>query len=259
MSKITISEEKLNQLIYESIQESLEDEGLGRWLGNAYQWGRNKLANFRKDFEAGRRNQRLKNVNYDPLQYYADKYGQDYADRMRGMSAQNYANQRLNKMRNVWGVQDEPAAPEVGLQPNPDVAPQATGNGTGAAPAAAPAAAPSAPSPQAPTNNNQPSQNPTTRGNVKNKAQQMISKNANFLKQKGFTLQNGQWIYAQDGSNSPALNSQYPDIVQAAKSYNMAMKAAQGLYEQRIRKIVAESIKNMYNKVLKQNNKKARH
>ena len=47
MSKITISEEKLNQLIYESIQESLEDEGLGNWLGNAYQWARNKWNNFK--------------------------------------------------------------------------------------------------------------------------------------------------------------------------------------------------------------------
>ena len=151
------------------------------------------------------------------------------------------------------------------MQPNPDVAQPSFDDGSGTAPAATTAsptnatASPTTQAPKSPVNNNQPSQNSTTRGNVKNKAQQMISKNANFLKQKGFTLQNGQWIYTQDGSNSPALNSQYPDIVQAAKSYNMAMKAAQGLYEQRIRKIVTESIKNMYNKGLKQNNKKARH
>ena len=263
MSKITISEEKLNQLIYESIQESLEDEGLGNWLGNAYQWARNKWNNFKGDFNAGRNHQRYLNKDYDPYHYYdnADEFrnlgGRQYADYRYDLAAERNAAARQygpSRFRN-GGSQD---APQGGMQPNPDVAQPSFDNGSGTAPAA-PAAAPSAPAPQAPTNNNQPSQNPTTRGNVKNKAQQMISKNANFLKQKGFTLQNGQWIYAQDGSNSPALSSQYPDIVQAAKSYNMAMKAAQGLYEQRIRKIVAESIKKMYNKGLKQNNKKARH
>lgn len=231
MSKITISEEKLNQLIYESIQESLEDEGLGRWLGNAYQWARNKWNNFKGDFNAGRNYQRYKNKDYDPYHYYQN------GDEFRNLGGRQYGDYRydLTADRNANAKQYGPSvyknggpAPQGGPQPNPDIAPPA-------------------PAPQAPTNNNQPTQNPNTRANVQNKAQQMISKNANFLKQKGFTLQNGQWIYAQDGSNSPALNSQYPDIVQAAKSYNMAMKAAKGLYEQKIRKIVAESLKRMYN------------
>ena len=51
MSKMTISENRLHELIQESIygvlQEAQYDEGLGHWLGNLWQSAKNKWNNFK--------------------------------------------------------------------------------------------------------------------------------------------------------------------------------------------------------------------
>ena len=69
MAKMTISENRLQELIQEGIcevlQESQYDEGLGHWLGNAYQTMRNKWNNFKGDFNAGRNKARWENRDYD--------------------------------------------------------------------------------------------------------------------------------------------------------------------------------------------------
>lgn len=69
MAKMTISESRLHELIQESIYEVLQeaqyDEGLGHWLGNAFQTMKNKWNNFKGDFNAGRNKARWDNRNYD--------------------------------------------------------------------------------------------------------------------------------------------------------------------------------------------------
>ena len=61
MSKMVITESELNRLILESINEELEDEGwLSNFAGRAYEWGKNKFNNMRNDFNAGR-NQYMQN------------------------------------------------------------------------------------------------------------------------------------------------------------------------------------------------------
>ena len=90
MSKYVLSEERLQEIISEAINEAIEDEGLGRWLGNAYQWGRNKVNNFKGEFNAGRNNQRWQNRDFDPY------HGMKDADQMRNFNGDEYAQYRYN-------------------------------------------------------------------------------------------------------------------------------------------------------------------
>ena len=98
MSKNYISEERLRQLIQESITEVLmeneNDEGLGRFLGNAYQWAKNKWNNFKGDFNAARNYQRYKNRDYDPFEHYGDE-----ADEIRNFGGREYGAYRYNQAR----------------------------------------------------------------------------------------------------------------------------------------------------------------
>ena len=96
MAKMTISENRLQELIQESIcevlQESQYDEGLGHWLGNAYQTMRNKWNNFKGDFNAGRNKARWDNRDYDAFSYYGDD-----ADNFRNYGGYEYGADRYNK------------------------------------------------------------------------------------------------------------------------------------------------------------------
>lgn len=244
MNKITISEERLNQLINEAINEAIEDEGLGRWLGNAYQWGKNKWNNFRNEFNAGRNMQRYKNRDFDPY------HGIENADDMRNFDGRAYADYRydLTARRNNAATQYPPSQyRRTETQPSSDAtAPQSYPDSSAQA---APSSAPSAPTANVQPNNNR------NRQGVVNKSQAMIKKYSNFLTQKGFKLVNGQWVYAQDGSNSPALQSQYPDIVNAAKNYNIALKGAKGLYEGINESIIKEAVKQALEKYINENKK----
>jgi hypothetical protein len=268
MAKVVISEERLNRIIEESIietiNEAVEDEGLGHALGNAYQWARNKWNNFKGDFNAGRNYQRYQNVNYDPYSKYNN------GDEFRNLNGQEYATQRYNNTvtRNANARQwtRDKIGQDTQGQPAPQqqnqIEPTGNPNVTQTAPQAQPATAQTQSTAtqggtpkSAPNGNMKPGNNTNTRNNVVNKAQQILQQKSNFLKQKGFNLVNGQWIYTKDGSNSPALQSQYPDIVQAAKSYNMALKGARGMYEGKIK-----SLKKQLNEIKKSlnNNKKTR-
>ena len=96
MAKMTISENGLQELIQEGIcevlQESQYDEGLGHWLGNAYQTMRNKWNNFKGDFNAGRNKARWDNRDYDAFSYYGDD-----ADNFRNYGGYEYGADRYNK------------------------------------------------------------------------------------------------------------------------------------------------------------------
>ena len=99
MPKSQLSEEKMASLILEGTVEALEemsaDEGLGRFLGSATQWARNKLNNFKADFKAGQNAQRWYNRDYDP---YA-KYGEE-GENMRNFGGPEYGAYRYNKTVN---------------------------------------------------------------------------------------------------------------------------------------------------------------
>lgn len=96
MPKSQLTEEKLMSLVLEGTVEALEemstDEGLGRFLGSATQWARNKLNNFKADFKAGQNAQRWRNKDYDP---YA-KYGNE-GENMRNFNGPEYGAYRYNK------------------------------------------------------------------------------------------------------------------------------------------------------------------
>ena len=96
MAKMTISESRLHELIQESIYEVLQeaqyDEGLGHWLGNAFQTMKNKWNNFKGDFNAGRNKARWDNRNYDSFSYYGDD-----ADNFRNYGGYEYGADRYNK------------------------------------------------------------------------------------------------------------------------------------------------------------------
>ena len=96
MSKMTISENRLHELIQESIYEVLQeaqyDEGLGHWLGNLWQSAKNKWNNFKGDFEAGKHNAWYNNRDYDSFGYYGDK-----ADDIRNFGGPEYAADRYNR------------------------------------------------------------------------------------------------------------------------------------------------------------------
>ena len=242
MAKVIISEERLNTIIEEAITEVMIEEGfLGNmWngikngaqrvknfvsdhgglagaAGALYQRARNGINNAAKNFEFGRASERAKNQDYDPLQNYVQKYGTDFAQKMVNNLGGKYAQNRYNKMSDVRQGKTIP-----GANTDPDE----------------PTANPVVQAANAPQQNKLNfGGNQQTKQNVVNQAQNILKKQSQFLKSKGFSLVNGQWIYTKDGSNSPALQSQYPDIVRAAKSYNMAAKGANGMYEAKIKEL----------------------
>ena len=267
MNKIQISEERLNQLIYESLAEVIEESWVGdKWnnlksgvsnayqnfkqnggmagaLGRAYQGVRNGIANAKKDFEFGRAAARARNVDYDPLKGYVEKYGPEFAQKMVDNLGSKYGEKKKNKMTNVRQgktipMTDEPMViPDLqqaqnGEQPLQNGGQQGQGQNGG----------------QQGKTGQQQGQGGNGQ-NVQNKAQGLVKKYSTFLKQKGFDLVNGQWVYTKDGSNSPALQSQYPDILKAANGYNVAMRGAKKLYEEKIREAVKNSLKEYLNEV----------
>lgn len=95
MSKMIISENRLQELLQESIYEVLmeneNDEGFGHWLGQTYQGIKNKWNNFKKDIEAGRNKARFDNKDYNGYSYYGDKENE-----LRRMSHGGYGDYRYN-------------------------------------------------------------------------------------------------------------------------------------------------------------------
>ena len=136
MAKMTISENRLQELINESICEILEegqyDESFGHWLGNRFQTARNKVRNFVNDFKAGQNDAREQNKDYNPYSIYGDR--EDAVRRMGNGAYPNYrydletrrnqkargetqnSTQDVQQMQNNNGVQPHPALAQQ--QPN---------------------------------------------------------------------------------------------------------------------------------------------
>lgn len=92
MAKMIISENRLQELIQESICEVLQEaqynEGFGHWLGNKFQTARNKVRNFVNDFKAGQNDAREQNKDYNPYSIYGDR--EDAVRRMGNGAYPNY-------------------------------------------------------------------------------------------------------------------------------------------------------------------------
>lgn len=136
MAKMIISENRLQELIQESIYEILEegqyDESFGHWLGNRFQTARNKVRNFVNDFKAGQNDAREQNKDYNPYSIYGDR--EDAVRRMGNGAYPNYrydletrrnqkargetqnSTQDVQQMQNNNGVQPHPALAQQ--QPN---------------------------------------------------------------------------------------------------------------------------------------------
>ena len=133
MAKMTISENRLQELIQESIYEILEegqyDESFGHWLGNKFQTARNKVRNFVNDFKAGQNDAREQNKDYNPYSIYGDR--EDAVRRMGNGAYPNYRydletrrNQRARGelQNNTQGGQQ--TQDNNGVQPHPALAQQ---------------------------------------------------------------------------------------------------------------------------------------
>jgi hypothetical protein len=99
MKKNILTEEKLKKIINESVIEYLIennfDEGIGHKLGSLWQKGLNKFNNFKKDWEAGRRVERGKNLDYDGFK--SGGYDEETINNVRSLTANAYRNERNNK------------------------------------------------------------------------------------------------------------------------------------------------------------------
>lgn len=133
MAKMTISENRLQELINESIYEVLQEaqynEGFGHWLGNKFQTARNKVRNFVNDFKAGQNDAREQNKDYNPYSIYGDR--EDAVRRMGNGAYPNYRydletrrNQRARgeMQNNTQGGQQ--TQDNNGIQPHPALAQQ---------------------------------------------------------------------------------------------------------------------------------------
>lgn len=132
-----VTEEKLNKLIKEAFAEVILEAGgierLARKGGEFYQWLLNKKNNVKGSWEAGRRKERMRNLDYDPYGVYGDD-----ADKIRNLDAARYSAARYNKavernanaqqypyQKNKKGVPKENGTPEkttpMAVEPNPDL------------------------------------------------------------------------------------------------------------------------------------------
>ena len=95
MKKVGIKEERLEELIKESIYEILAEnesfENIGHWLGRGYQGMKNMWNNFKNDFEAGVKKGKYDNRDYDSFANYGDN-----ADNVRNFNSQN-SNQKAQQ------------------------------------------------------------------------------------------------------------------------------------------------------------------
>lgn len=134
MSKRVISESQLHDIIKESIYEAMQDEGIGHWLGNAYQTVRNKWNNFKRDINAGRNQARYNNRDYDEYETYGpdgDNF-RNFGGNEYGAHRWNVINQRAQNARQ-WPTERDPW---YTTQNNNNVAPDnQTGNGGSTPPA----------------------------------------------------------------------------------------------------------------------------
>ena len=137
MSKMVISEERLQELVRESIYEVLNenefDERFGHWLGQIYQGARNRWNNFKKDFNAGRDKARFDNKDYNAYSHYGDNESE-----LRKMSHGGYGDYRYNlekernnaaKGQNVTNDTPETQTPNNDTQPHPSLVKQQQSNG----------------------------------------------------------------------------------------------------------------------------------
>lgn len=304
MGKVIISESRLKELVAESLEEvlmeSMEDEGAlgdfarnawngiksgaqavgnaaqkaGQWVkdngglaglaGQAYQGARNTVANAKKNFEAGRLKQRAKNVDFNPMTSYENRYGEEFADKMRAQRGDNYGQNRYDTMVKAWGgdgnkngEQSQSTVPANGntdpmpLPQNTSAQNAQTQNGGGQAPE------------QQAQGNAQQGQSPY----LMKKNAALILQNAGFT----FDKKSKQWMNA---NGVPATKSRSKNVQNSLQQFQNASNAisqqaaakkqqttspqaqepatvqAGDMNEARINQIVSESIKHVLNEKL---------
>lgn len=122
MGRMVISENRLQELIKESIYEVLAegqyDEGFGHWLGSKFQNIRNKYNNFVNDFRAGQNDARERNKDYNPYGIYGDR--EDDVRRMGGGAYPDYR-YNLEKSRNQRARGEHTTSDPIEPTPNSGV------------------------------------------------------------------------------------------------------------------------------------------
>ena len=265
MAKQIISESRLteiiNESIYEVLSESQNDEGLGSFLGNAFQWAKNKWNNFKDDFNAGRNNQLYKNKDYDAYSRYENgdeirNFGQQQYDAYRGN--QNRQNSR-NSVRYPRYSSNYDNWFERMNNPNGGAAPQGAAP-QGAAPqgAAPQGAAPQGAAPQgeAPKfgqgNNNTERQKLTNLETLKQNRKE-LSKQLNDMGLK-FDKNKNTWSSLQNGghflsNNAKKLIAQWDAVNTQFQNHK--------IMENKITRMVLKEIKTILNETNNKNMAKA--
>ena len=122
MSKMIISENKLQELIQDSIYEVLmennTDERLGHTLGKWWGGIRNGVKNFKNDFKAGVDYKDYQNNQQDSYSYFGDEADnvRNFANNRSGAVNRGNANQQPNNINKVDSTNDG------GLMPHPILA-----------------------------------------------------------------------------------------------------------------------------------------
>lgn len=122
MSKMIISENKLQELIQDSIYEVLmennTDERLGHTLGKWWGGIRNGVKNFKNDFKAGVDYKDYQNSQQDSYSYFGDEADnvRNFANNRSGAVNRGNANQQPNNINQVDSTSDG------GLMPHPVLA-----------------------------------------------------------------------------------------------------------------------------------------
>ena len=249
--KYRLNEQQLNNLIAEStmriLSEAMEDEGIGKFLGDMAGRIRNGINKFSSDFNAARNNRLYQNRNYDSYQ----NYGYDPNSRnFDPNTARQYKDTKnAGASRTAMGnFQTQYGDTVPGAQPkgNPQVEPQNTQQTT----------PPSTPQ-------NGPQDNPQMQQNQNidyEKVQQLANQADAALracKAKGLTMEkdgNNRIFKTEDGG---PRNQEQNQLVQAYKqAYNAWMNARGAknrlnISESKLNNIIKESVKKVLNEAKK--------
>lgn len=245
--KYKLNEQQLNNIITNStlkvLSEAMEDEGLGRFLGDMAGRIRNGINKFTGDFNAARNNRMYQQRDYDSYK----NYGYDPNSRNFDPNTASQYNKQKNAgaSRASMGNFTTQYGDTVGTQPqeNPQVAPQNTQQ----------TEQPSA-SQNGPQNNPQMQQNQNVDyAKVEQLANQMTAA-LNACKKEGLDMQkdgNNRTFITQDGS---PRNQKQNQLVQAyMKAYNTwrnarGAKNQLNISESKLNNIIKESIQKVLNK-----------
>lgn len=228
MSKIKISEDTLQKLIMESINDIFEERGinggsLGHRLGYFAQGVRNKLRHLGSDFKAGKNKRMKDDIDYNSYGIFGDEENDVRKYSKPGAYGKERYELEVNRNQVPWGQTQKNSL----IQDNPDIEPQN----------------------QETLQNQETPQNNKQQGNDKQALNNVldISKRLNQLNKQfqewGFQKVGNEWLYHGQRQDK-ASESSYDEIRNANSEYWKLIKQYAFLNEhrKRINKLISENV-----------------